>query len=165
MPLLVISEILGLFINTLTADVQYFLPNTEYLLEPIKIQLSKEKSFFLNFLLYFWNLHQILNSLKKEGEQHSLCISEIVECERPDYLNVWKDPIQNTLQTVDMLNGLEHWWNLKDSVSSYFSSLWEKLSWNTFLLVISEITGLFVGTLTADDEFSLDKRENLYRTN
>ena len=53
MPLLVISEILGLFINTLTADVQYFLPNTEYLLEPIKIQLSKEKRFFLNFLLYF----------------------------------------------------------------------------------------------------------------
>ena len=120
MPLLVISEILGLFINTLTADVQYFLPNTEYLLEPIKIQLSKEKSFFLNFLLYFWNLHQILNSLKKEGEQHSLCISEIVECERPDYLNVWKDPIQNTLQTVDMLNGLEHWWNLKDSVFIIF---------------------------------------------
>ena len=53
MPLLVISEILGLFINTLTADVQYFLPNTEYLLEPIKIQLSKEKSFFSQFSVVF----------------------------------------------------------------------------------------------------------------
>ena len=43
------------------------------------------------------------------------------------------------------------------------SSLWEKLSWKTSLLVISEILGLFVHTLKADDKYFLHNRENLTR--
>ena len=45
----VISEILGLFVNTLTADDRYFFLNFKNLQEPIQVQLSKKKNFFLNF--------------------------------------------------------------------------------------------------------------------
>ena len=64
MPLLVISKILGLFLNTLPADDKYSFRNSENLPQPIQMQLSKKKH-FLNFLLHFWNVHQILKDLKK----------------------------------------------------------------------------------------------------
>ena len=61
--LLVISEILGLFDNKLTTDDNYPVCNRENLPQPIEMQLCKKK-FFLNFLLYFWKLHQSLNIYK-----------------------------------------------------------------------------------------------------
>ena len=48
MSALVWSDILGLFVNTLTAH---------YL---------KNKRPFVDFLLHFWNMHEISNILKKE---------------------------------------------------------------------------------------------------
>ena len=58
MSLLVLSEILGLFINTMTVDDMYSFPNNENLPQPIQMQLSKkQKKLFLEFLLYFQNLH------------------------------------------------------------------------------------------------------------
>ena len=52
MSLLVISEILGLFVNTLTANDKYFLLNRN-LQEPIRTQLSKKQKVFVNFLQDF----------------------------------------------------------------------------------------------------------------
>ena len=50
MSLLVLSEILGLIINTMTVDDMYSFPNNENLPQPIQMQLSKkQKSFFSNF--------------------------------------------------------------------------------------------------------------------
>ena len=46
-----ISEILGLFLNTLTGDDMYSLRNRKNLLQPIQMQLSNKENFFLNFLL------------------------------------------------------------------------------------------------------------------
>ena len=46
MSLLVICEILVVFINTLTADDKYSLHNSDILLEPIYMQLSKKEIFF-----------------------------------------------------------------------------------------------------------------------
>ena len=65
MSLLVISEILGLFVNRLTASEKYSLLHTDNLLRPIQMQLCMKQKVFLNFLLHFWNLHQIFNILKK----------------------------------------------------------------------------------------------------
>ena len=45
-----------------------------------------------------------------------------------------------------------------------FLSLWWKSSWKMSFFLISEILGLFVITLTADDNYSLHKRENLLLT-
>ena len=49
MSLLVTSEILGLFIYTLTADDKYSLPKKENLPKPIQIHLSQKKSYFSLF--------------------------------------------------------------------------------------------------------------------
>ena len=46
MSLLVICEILGHFVNTLTADDKYYLRNSEKLLKPIQMQLSKKLTKF-----------------------------------------------------------------------------------------------------------------------
>ena len=56
MSLLVIYEILGLFVNTLTVDENYPLYNTENLPQPNQMQLTKKF-----FLRQFWKLDQILN--------------------------------------------------------------------------------------------------------
>ena len=54
MSLLVIGQILGLFVNTLTPDDKYSLRNSEFLLQTIEMQLSKKQKtfsqFFANFL-------------------------------------------------------------------------------------------------------------------
>ena len=65
MSLLVISEILGLLVNTLTSNEEYSPHNSENLRQPIQMQLSKKQIISLNFLRHFWNLHQILYILKK----------------------------------------------------------------------------------------------------
>ena len=61
MPLLVISEIFGLFINKLTVDDKYSLCNTEKLTHSIQMQFSKKEKAFVTFLQHFCSLHQILN--------------------------------------------------------------------------------------------------------
>ena len=53
MSVLVICEILGLFVNTLTSDGKYSLRKGENLRKPIQMQLSKKQETFLNFLLLF----------------------------------------------------------------------------------------------------------------
>ena len=68
MSLLFIYEISGLFVNTLTAVGKYSLHNREKLMQSIQIQLSKIqklKKKIVYCLLHFWNLHYILNILKK----------------------------------------------------------------------------------------------------
>ena len=54
--LLVICEILGLFVNTLTAGDKYYLCNSGNLPQAIQMELSKNKKlslkFFLNFLKF-----------------------------------------------------------------------------------------------------------------
>ena len=61
--LLLICKILGLPVNTLTADDKYSLLKRENLTQPIQMQLSKKET-FLNFFLDSWNLDQTLNILK-----------------------------------------------------------------------------------------------------
>ena len=53
MSLLVISEILGLFLNTLTTDEKYSLRNSENLSESIKMQLSEKQKTFSGLLAAF----------------------------------------------------------------------------------------------------------------
>ena len=48
----------------------------------------KNKRLFVDFLLYFGNVDEIYNILKKKDEYPSLIISEIMDCLRGGYLNV-----------------------------------------------------------------------------
>ena len=64
-PPLVICEILLWFGKTLTANEKYLVRDCENLPSPIQMQLSQKRRTFLQFFFHFWNLHQMLNILKK----------------------------------------------------------------------------------------------------
>ena len=66
-----LGEILGVFIKTLTADGKYPVQGCESLQLRIQMQLSPKQKAFLSFLFHFWNLDQILNTLKKKDDCHS----------------------------------------------------------------------------------------------
>ena len=51
-----------------------------------RFYLKKER-LFMDFLLHFWNVHEIENILKKK-EYHSLIIAEIIASKRDIYLSV-----------------------------------------------------------------------------
>ena len=55
-----------MFVNTLSADGQYHVQYCRNLELRIQMQLSQKQKKISNFLFHFWNLHQILNILKKK---------------------------------------------------------------------------------------------------
>ena len=63
---LVLGEILGVFVNTLTADGKYPVQGCENLHLPIQTHLSEKHKSFSEFWFHFWILHQILNILKEK---------------------------------------------------------------------------------------------------
>ena len=85
---LVSSEILRLFVNTLTADNKYSRCNVHNFAQQVQTPLSQKQwtfcRFFIAFLKCAWNLEHF----EKKGEYPSLIISEIMDCERGGYLNV-----------------------------------------------------------------------------
>ena len=56
---LVWSEILRLFVNTLTADNKYSRCNVHNFPQKVHSDDRKNKRLFLGFLLHFWNVHEI----------------------------------------------------------------------------------------------------------
>ena len=87
---LVRSKILGLFVNTLTAEYTYSGRNMQALTQQVQTSLSlKQKSicqFFIAFLKSTWNGEHF----QKKGECSSLSISEIIDSKRGGYLSAWK---------------------------------------------------------------------------
>ena len=93
--LFVICKILGLFFNTLTANDKYSLVNRDILTQPIEVHWSKKLKKLKNLFLHFGNKDQIFES---NGDPHSLCISDITDCETPGSSNELKALFQKTLQ-------------------------------------------------------------------
>ena len=56
---LVWSEILRLFVNTLTADNKYSRSNVHNFEQQVQTHYLKNKRLFVDFLLHFWNVHEI----------------------------------------------------------------------------------------------------------
>ena len=81
-PPLVIFKILGLLVNTLTADDMYCLLNREYLTQPIQMQLSKKQKTFSQFFSAFLKSRSNFEHFQDDGDHHSLCISETTNCKR-----------------------------------------------------------------------------------
>ena len=65
MSLLVISEILGLFVNTLTADAKHSLHNRENSKQPIQMQSSKKWKHFTEYFAAFLNFTSILKHFQE----------------------------------------------------------------------------------------------------
>ena len=61
-----IHNILTLFLNTLTVNDKHYLLNRDNLTQQIQMQLSEKRKNFLNFLLRFQNLYEILNIWQKK---------------------------------------------------------------------------------------------------
>ena len=88
MSALVWSEILRLFVNTLTADKKFSRCNVQNFQQQVQTHLCKKyktfSGFFLAFLKCAWNLEHF----EKKDEYPILIISEMMDCERGGYLNV-----------------------------------------------------------------------------
>ena len=95
---LVRSKILGLFVNTLTAEYMYSGRNMQTFTQQVQTPLSlKQKTFsgfFIAFLKSIWNAEHF----QKKGESSSLCISEIIDSKRSGYLSAWKAFLQNSFR-------------------------------------------------------------------
>ena len=59
MSALVTSKIFRLFVNTLTSDDNYFRPNKQIFWQQFQTSLSQTGKTFFDFLLHFWNVHEI----------------------------------------------------------------------------------------------------------
>ena len=84
--ILVKCEILGLVVNALTTDYEYFRSNRESLRLSIQRQFSEYLNFFSKFVLKFRNVHSICKVLKK-NEPHTSNSCEVTNSERHAYLN------------------------------------------------------------------------------
>ena len=98
MSVLVRSKILGLFVNTLTAEYMYSGRNMPTFTQQVQTPLSlKQKTvcgFFILFLKSTWNGEHF----QKKGESSSLSISEIIDSKRGGYLSAWKALLQNSFR-------------------------------------------------------------------
>ena len=83
--LLLRTEILGLFVNTLTVDDKYSRHNKENFLKQIQIQLSQIPKTFSVFFIAFLKSKSNSEYFEIKGESHSLRISEIIDAERGVY--------------------------------------------------------------------------------
>ena len=122
--------------------------------------LKSEKN-LLYFLFHFWNIHQNLNILKEK----IIVIANVF-------------PKSQTLK--DLVRPLSKKWRVRipfdsrhvkesqkfawENFSHNFESLWGKPIWKMSLLVICEILGAFVNTLTNEDKYPLKKCGNLWLT-
>ena len=91
----------------------------------------------------------------KKDEYPSLIISEIMDCERGDYLTSKRSCFTRPCGN-QRVNGFQTL--LKSARQHYypiFPRIWDILRWQKSALVWSEILRLFVNTLTVDNKYSL----------
>ena len=79
---LVLGEILGVFVNTLTADGKYPVQGCENLQLPIQMQLSDKQNNFSQFFVPFLESTSNFKHFEKKDDRHTYFLSEIKECER-----------------------------------------------------------------------------------
>ena len=88
MSALVWSEILRLFLNTLTADNKYSRCTVHNFTQQVQTPLSQKQKTFWGFFIAFLKCAVNLEHFEQKDEYPSLIISEMVDCERGGYLNV-----------------------------------------------------------------------------
>ena len=84
---LVRSEVLGQFVNTMTADYKYFRYNLENLRQQVQTQISLKPKTFSRFFIVSLKSTLNLEYFEKKDESHSLSITEINNCKTSRYLS------------------------------------------------------------------------------
>ena len=85
---LVRSEVLGQFVNTMTAVCNYFRWNLENLLQQLQTQISLKPKTFSQFFIALMKSALNLEYFGKKDQSHSLSITEINNCKTSSYLIV-----------------------------------------------------------------------------
>ena len=87
-PALVWSEILRLFVSTVTEDDTYIRCNMQNFPQQLQTPISQKQKMFSRFFIAYLEWASNLEHFEKKDEHPSLVISEIVESETVGYLNV-----------------------------------------------------------------------------
>ena len=98
MSTLVRSKVLGLFLNTLTAEYKYSPRNMQTFAKQVPTPLSLKKKTFSGFFIAFLKSTSNGEHFQKKGESSSLSISEITDSKRGGYLSAWKALLQNSFR-------------------------------------------------------------------
>ena len=154
-------ESLGVFVNTLTANEKYPVPDCENLQFNIEMQLSCKRKTFSDFLFNWWNLHQILNIFGKK----TIGIANIFP-RLGTAKNLVKPLSKNhcfrTSFNRQQVKGSQ---TLVKSTGEIFYhifwSLWGKMTCKIWPLLNFEILRVFVNTLTAEDKYPVGDCQNL----
>ena len=147
---LVTSELLEQFVNTLTADYQYSRWTRENFLQQVPMKTSRKLKTYFRFLISF--LKSMLNfkySEKKDPSQ-TLSITEIDNCETGSYLNVHRPSFMQRLGRQHV-NGFQIL--LRSARNQFHTTLpliRDRGTRKRLVLVTSELLKQFVNTFTAD---------------
>ena len=95
---LVLSKILGLFVNTLTAEYKYSRSNMQTLAQHVQTPLSLKKKTFSGFFISFLKCTTNGEHFQKNRVSSTLSISKIIDPKRGGYLNAWKALLQNSFR-------------------------------------------------------------------
>ena len=85
---LVCSEILTLFVNTLTTDDKYSCRNKPNFTQQLEAPLSQKQKRFSGLFLAFLKCALNLEHFEEKDEYSSLVISKVIDSERGGYINV-----------------------------------------------------------------------------
>ena len=94
---LALGEVLGRFVNTLSADGNYHVHGCENLQFPVEMQLSEKRKPFSEVFFLFLDSTSNSEHFERKDDRHSLCISEITDCENLCSNTVSRAPFQNRL--------------------------------------------------------------------
>ena len=95
---LVRSEVLRQFVNTITAVYNYIRQNLENLRQQVQTQISLTPKTFSRFFIALMKSTLNLEYLEKKDQSHSLSITEINNCKPSSYLIVYKAIFHATLR-------------------------------------------------------------------
>ena len=82
------SEVLGQFVNTMTAVYNYFRWNLENLRQQVQTLISQKVKTFSRFFIASLKSTLNLEYFEKKDQSHSLSITEINNCRTSSYLSV-----------------------------------------------------------------------------
>ena len=82
------SEVLGQFVNTMTAVYNYFRWNLENLRQQVQTLISQKVNIFSLFFIASLKSTLNLEYFEKKDQSHSLSITEINKCRTNSYLSV-----------------------------------------------------------------------------
>ena len=126
----------------------------------LKFNYLKKEKLFLNFLFHFWNLHQILNILKEK----MIVIANVFPKLQTVKIFVRKLSQEHRFRTgfcsqhvkASQLLSKSPW----ERIYYVLFPFSRKLIWNMSHLVWSEISKIFINTLTADGKYPAQGCEN-----